>query len=192
MNVTPRTVRALVSTSLCWPAILSSWMLSLLSALKPASGEDFGANVGAAVHWAQQTYDMRPDRLRPPPLESWLLFTGSRRDINLNTAEHRGRSDSVTRARLLLELPRPVRAKGATLEHQPLRPDARQGSGLERLKSPQPSAQARRRLGGTSEPLLSCLSLRVGHPPWRPEAARPPRDDCRGWPGSVLILSVPL
>jgi hypothetical protein len=39
----------------------------LLSALKPATGEDFGANVGAAVHWAQQTYDIRPDRLRPPP-----------------------------------------------------------------------------------------------------------------------------
>jgi hypothetical protein len=39
----------------------------LLSALKPATGEDFGANIGAAVRWAQQTYDIRPDRLRPPP-----------------------------------------------------------------------------------------------------------------------------
>jgi len=50
----------------------------LLSALKPATGEDFGANVGAAVHWAQQTYDIRSDRLRPPPLQSWFLFIGSR------------------------------------------------------------------------------------------------------------------
>jgi hypothetical protein len=39
----------------------------LLSALKPATGEDFGANIGAAVRWAQQTYDIKPDRLRPPP-----------------------------------------------------------------------------------------------------------------------------
>ena len=44
---------------------------ALLAALKPATGEDFGANVGAAVHWAQQTYDIRPDRLRPPPPQSW-------------------------------------------------------------------------------------------------------------------------
>jgi len=49
----------------------------LLSALKPATGEDFGANVGAAVHWAQQTYDITPDRLRPPPFQSWPSFTGS-------------------------------------------------------------------------------------------------------------------
>jgi len=43
----------------------------LLSSLKPVTGEDFGANVGAAVHWVQQTYDIRPDRLRPPPPQSW-------------------------------------------------------------------------------------------------------------------------
>ena len=51
---------------------------ALLSALKPVTGEAFGANVGAAVHWAQQTYDIRPDRLRPPPPQSWSPFTGSR------------------------------------------------------------------------------------------------------------------
>jgi len=49
----------------------------LLSALKPATREDFGANVGAAVHWAQQTYNIRPDRLRPPPPQGWPPFTGS-------------------------------------------------------------------------------------------------------------------
>ena len=40
----------------------------LLGALKPAAGVDFGNNVGAAVRWAAQTYGIRPDQLRPPPL----------------------------------------------------------------------------------------------------------------------------
>jgi len=46
----------------------------LLSALKPVAGEDFGANIGAAVRWAQQTYDIGPDRLRPSSLQSWFPF----------------------------------------------------------------------------------------------------------------------
>jgi hypothetical protein len=105
----------------------------LLSALKPATGEDFGANVGAAVHWAQQTYDIRPDRLRPPPLESWLLFTGSRRDINLNTAETAaGRIGDL--GAIALGFTRPVR-EGGDLERQPLRPDAA-GERPRALKSP--------------------------------------------------------
>jgi hypothetical protein len=149
----------------------------LLSALKSATGEDFGANVGAAVHWAQQTYDIRPDRLRPPPLESWPLFTGSRRDINLNTAEAAaGRIGDL--GAIALGVTRPVREEG-DLEHQPLRPDA---AG----EWPRASAQARRRLGGTSEPLLLVLEGRSSA--LRPKgAARPPRDDCRGWPEVCLF-----
>jgi hypothetical protein len=50
---------------------------ALLSALKPATREDFGANVGAAVRWAQQTYNIRPERLRPPPPQGSSPFTGS-------------------------------------------------------------------------------------------------------------------
>ena len=40
----------------------------LLDALQPAAGVDFGDNVGAAVRWAAETYGIRPDQLRPPPL----------------------------------------------------------------------------------------------------------------------------
>jgi len=36
--------------------------------LKPAAGKDFGIDLAAAVQWAGQTYDIRPDQLRPQPL----------------------------------------------------------------------------------------------------------------------------
>ena len=41
----------------------------LLFALKPATDVDFGGDVGAAVRWETQTYRIRPEQLRPQPLE---------------------------------------------------------------------------------------------------------------------------
>ncbi len=40
----------------------------LLAALKPAAGRDFGANTGDAVRWAERTYGIKPEQLRPPPV----------------------------------------------------------------------------------------------------------------------------
>ena len=40
----------------------------LLNALKPASKQDFGNDIAAAVRWAMQTYGIKPKQLRPLPL----------------------------------------------------------------------------------------------------------------------------
>ena len=40
----------------------------LLDALKPASKQYFNNDLGAAVRWATQTYGIKPEQLRPPPL----------------------------------------------------------------------------------------------------------------------------
>ena len=40
----------------------------LLAALKPTANRDFGGDVRAAVYWAMENYDIKPDQLRPSSL----------------------------------------------------------------------------------------------------------------------------
>jgi hypothetical protein len=64
----PELVREILTLA-SHPFVSSKAEASLLAALQVTAGVDFGSDVGAAVQWAEHTYGITPDQLRPSPLQ---------------------------------------------------------------------------------------------------------------------------